>query len=105
MFLIPCPHCGLRNVSEFRHAGERRSRPDPQAATPAQWRAFLYERRNVADWAAETWYHGFGCRKFIGVERHTVTNEVRPAAEPATGSTAPTDLGSDSGGPDAAAAR
>lgn len=82
MFRIPCPHCGLRNVSEFRHVGERRTRPDAATATPAQWRAYLYEQDNVAGWSSESWYHTFGCRRFVDVERHTVTNEVRPA--PAT---------------------
>ncbi len=108
MFLIHCPHCGLRNASEFRHAGERRERPDPRTATPTQWRSYLYERRNVADWSAETWYHGFGCRKFIGVERHTLTNEVRSAAVSVDGATPSTGSGgasvSDSGAPDAAGA-
>jgi heterotetrameric sarcosine oxidase delta subunit len=81
MFQIPCPHCGLRNVSEFRHVGERRARPDVQTATPAQWRAYLYEQDNVAGWSTESWYHSSGCRRFVGVERHTVTNEVRPIAD------------------------
>jgi len=79
MFQIPCPYCGLRNVSEFRHVGERRARPDVRTATRAQWRAYLYGQDNVAGWSAESWYHAFGCRRFVGVERHTVTNEVRPA--------------------------
>jgi heterotetrameric sarcosine oxidase delta subunit len=82
MILIPCPHCGPRNSSEFAHAGERRPRPDPNAATPAEWRAYLYDKRNPAGWTGETWYHRFGCRKFVAVERHTVTGEVR-RAEPA----------------------
>ena len=103
MFRIPCPHCGLRNASEFRHVGESRERPEPDEATPMRWRAYLYERRNAADWTAETWYHGFGCRKFVGVERHTMTNEVRPATVPA-GSAAVT-APSDSGAPDAESAR
>jgi heterotetrameric sarcosine oxidase delta subunit len=50
MILIPCPHCGPRNSSEFAHAGERRPRPDPNAATPAEWRAYLYDKRNPAGW-------------------------------------------------------
>jgi len=100
MFLIPCPHCGLRNLSEFRHLGESRERPDPQTATPTEWRRYLYERRNVADWTAETWYHAFGCRRFIGVERHTLTNAVRPAKGP--GDVTPTTLRGDAGAPDAA---
>ncbi len=69
MILIPCPHCGPRNSSEFAYVGERRPRPDPNATTPAEWRAYLYEKRNPAG---------------LAVERHTVTNEVR-RAEPAGG--------------------
>jgi sarcosine oxidase subunit delta len=78
MFQIPCPYCGPRNVSEFRHVGERRPRPDVRTATPAQWRSYLYEQDNVAGWSAESWYHSSGCRRFVAVERHTVTNQVRP---------------------------
>lgn len=102
MFRIPCPHCGLRNASEFRHVGELRDRPDPQRATPVQWRAYLYDQRNVADWSVESWYHAHGCRRFIGVERHTVTNEVRPVAAAANaGQVAARSASADSGAPDA----
>jgi sarcosine oxidase subunit delta len=80
MFQIPCPHCGPRNVAEFRHAGERRQRPDPQTATPGQWRGYLYIEDNPAGWTRETWYHRAGCRRFVAVERHTVSNEVRPVS-------------------------
>jgi heterotetrameric sarcosine oxidase delta subunit len=102
MFLIPCPHCGPRNVSEFRYVGARRTRPDPQTVTPVQWRAYLYEHDNVAGLSVESWYHTFGCRRFVSVERHTVTNAVRPVADgpnsspPVTGSAS-----GDSGAPDA----
>ncbi len=79
MFQLPCPHCGPRNVVEFAHAGAERRRPDPQAATPQQWRSYLYADDNPAGWTRETWYHRLGCRLFFAVERHTVTNETRPA--------------------------
>jgi heterotetrameric sarcosine oxidase delta subunit len=84
MILIPCPHCGPRNSSEFAYVGERKARPDPNTATPVAWRAYLYDKRNPAGWTTESWYHRFGCRKYLVVERHTVTNEVR-AAHPAGG--------------------
>ena len=102
MFRLPCPHCGPRDASEFRHVGEARTRPDPQTADPGQWRTYLYEQRNVAGWTTESWFHTFGCRRFVSVERHTVTNETRPAAgtaepgHPATGAAS-----ADSGAPDA----
>ncbi len=85
MILLPCPHCGPRNADEFRHVGELVPRPDPATSAPEQWRAYLYLRRNPAGWVAETWLHRAGCRKFLTVERHTVTNEVRsvgPAGAP-----------------------
>jgi sarcosine oxidase delta subunit len=34
MMLLPCPFCGVRNVGEFRYAGEAKSRPDPNSVTP-----------------------------------------------------------------------
>ena len=79
MILITCPHCGPRNASEFAYKGERTSRPDPRSATPDEWRSYLYVRANVAGWTAETWYHRGGCRRYLVVERHSVTNELRDA--------------------------
>jgi heterotetrameric sarcosine oxidase delta subunit len=75
--------------------GESLPRPDPAAATPAQWRSYLYLRANSWGWVAETWYHRQGCRRFIKVERHTETNETRrpqpgPAGDPAQQATAVT---------------
>jgi sarcosine oxidase, subunit delta len=89
MIRISCPNCGPRNSSEFRHGGESRSTPDP-SATPEQWRAYLYLRRNPAGWTSETWFHTAGCRRYFKLERHTVTNEMRvPGAVPGPGTSEP----------------
>jgi heterotetrameric sarcosine oxidase delta subunit len=80
MILLPCPWCGPRPATEFAHVGEVSVRPDPAAATAAQWRGYLYLRANPCGWTSETWYHRMGCRRFIKVERHTETNEVRSAS-------------------------
>ncbi len=77
MILVPCPHCGPRNASEFRHVGEVAPRPDPASATAEQWRTYLYVRNNPAGWPVETWYHRAGCRAYFGAERDTVTNDFR----------------------------
>ncbi len=77
MIVLACPHCGPRNASEFRYVGELRSRPDPNATSPAEWRSYLYVQTNPAGWVTERWYHRAGCRRYLVVERHTVTNEVR----------------------------
>ena len=47
MLLIPCPYCGLRDESEFSNRGEVVVRPDPDAASDAQWVQYLYFRNNV----------------------------------------------------------
>jgi heterotetrameric sarcosine oxidase delta subunit len=86
VFRIPCPHCGPRNLTEFRSVGEVHSRPDPATTTPDEWRGYLYGQRNRADWTTETWYHRAGCRTFLTVERHTVTNDIRSSAVQAGGS-------------------
>jgi heterotetrameric sarcosine oxidase delta subunit len=80
MMLLPCPHCGARNVSEFRYAGEAKARPDPATVTSAQWRRYLYFPANALGWVRETWYHTAGCQRYFLIERHTGTNETREVA-------------------------
>lgn len=82
MILLPCPYCGPRNASEFHYVGELSTRPIPNETSPEEWRAFLYLRENPAGWTTETWFHRAGCRRYLVVERHTVTNEVRGARLP-----------------------
>jgi len=77
MILVPCPYCGARNASEFHWKGEVRERPDPSTATPAQWRHYLYMRRNVAGLSIERWFHNAGCGRYFTLERNTVTNRFR----------------------------
>ncbi len=81
MLLITCPHCGPRNSDEFSFGGELTSRPGPDADAAA-WRAYLYDKRNLAGWQEERWFHVSGCRRFLLVERHTVSNEIRAVRDP-----------------------
>jgi heterotetrameric sarcosine oxidase delta subunit len=82
MLVIVCPHCGPRNDDEFAYKGEVVARPGPDT-DPATWRSYLYERRNVSGWQVERWFHVSGCRRFLTVERHTVTNEIRSVSDTA----------------------
>lgn len=75
MLMIVCPHCGPRNSSEFSFQGEIVLRPSPESDADA-WRDYLYMKNNVAGWQTERWFHVSGCRRFLNVERHTVTNEI-----------------------------
>ncbi|MHB1928279.1 MAG: sarcosine oxidase subunit delta [Acidimicrobiales bacterium] len=84
MMRIPCPFCGPRNSNEFAYKGESKRRPDPAVATPEDWRAYLYTPDNPEGWVREGWVHRAGCRRYLKVERHTLTNEIR-SVEPAAG--------------------
>lgn len=75
MLLIVCPHCGPRNSDEFAYRGEIVPRPSPDV-DEAGWRRYLYTRENRAGWQTERWFHVSGCRRFLDIERHTVTNEI-----------------------------
>jgi heterotetrameric sarcosine oxidase delta subunit len=77
MILLPCPHCGLRDATEFGHHRESARRPDPDAVSPEQWRSYLYLQANPAGWTTETWLHRAGCGRFVTMQRNTFTNEVR----------------------------
>jgi len=84
MLLIPCPHCGPRNSDEFTFKGELVGRPDASAG-PQEWRSYLYDKANVAGWQEETWFHVSGCRRFLRVERDTVSNNIQSVRDVAEG--------------------
>ena len=74
MILLPCPWCGPRNVGEIRYVGESTPRPAPETTTPDEWRRYLYTRRNPRGPLTERWYHTMGCRRYVTVDRDTLTN-------------------------------
>jgi heterotetrameric sarcosine oxidase delta subunit len=80
MLVIICPNCGPRNSDEFVFQGEVKLRPDPNHTDPAEWRRYLYMKANPAGWASERWFHVAGCRRYLMVERHRSTNEIRDVA-------------------------
>lgn len=77
--LIACPLCGPRDATEFRYVDELRHRPDVERTSPQEWRDYLYLRANPAGPARELWLHRMGCRQYLYVDRHTVTNDVQAA--------------------------
>jgi sarcosine oxidase delta subunit len=58
-FLLTCPHCGPREVYEFRYGG--------QIDTTAT---------NLPGPQRERWFHRLGCRRWLAAERDVRTNEV-----------------------------
>jgi len=91
-FLLPCPHCGPRDVNEFAYAGEVTTRP-PADPSLRDLTSYLYLRRNVAGIQREWWYHRLGCELWFQAERDTRTNEVLgtelPRPTPGEGQVAP----------------
>ena len=60
-FLLTCPNCGPRDVSEFRYGGQI------LPALPGS---------NLPGPQRERWYHRLGCRRWLAAERDVRTNEV-----------------------------
>jgi sarcosine oxidase, subunit delta len=74
-FVLTCPYCGAREVTDFAFGGEVRTRP-AERMSPRELGAYNYMRRNVAGVQREWWYHRSGCRRWFLAERDTRTNEV-----------------------------
>ena len=76
MLRLHCPHCGLRDETEFRYGGEAgRARPADGSAS-ADWARYLYWRRNPVGVHPELWLHVSGCRRWLKIERDTGTNAI-----------------------------
>lgn len=79
--LIPCPHCGPRDIAEFSYQGDAtRTRPDPASTDVTAWHDYVYNRPNPAGPHREYWQHAGGCRAHLVVTRDTTTHEVLSVA-------------------------
>ncbi len=78
MFVIRCPYCGERDVSDFAYGGEahiaRPSRPDDLG--DQQWADYLYMRTNSKGVHFERWRHIHGCARFFNCVRDTVSDRI-----------------------------
>ena len=79
---LPCPHCGLRDYSEFRYGGDAsKQRPKHGTGDLKTWHDFYFLFDNPKGPHKEYWQHNYGCRSWILVTRDTLTHEIT-AAEP-----------------------
>ena len=78
MFLIRCPNCGERDLSEFTYGGEAHiSRPtNSEAMSDAEWADFLFMKTNPKGVLAERWNHQAGCRRWFNMLRNTATDDI-----------------------------
>ena len=82
MLLTPCPHCGPRDESEFAYGGDAQLRRSAEGASDQAWIDYLFLRDNPRGRHRELWYHQLGCRRWIEVERDTLTHEIFGAGPP-----------------------
>ncbi len=80
MLIIPCPHCGARDYTEFRYGGDAsRPRPAHGTGTVNEWHDYVFVFDNPKGIHREYWQHVQGCRQWLVVERNTATNELSRA--------------------------
>jgi heterotetrameric sarcosine oxidase delta subunit len=83
MLRIPCPWCGVRDHTEFTYLGDATvKRPDPESGSDAEWMEYVYLRDNPRGDHREFWHHVNGCRRWLIVNRNTVTHEIASAEAP-----------------------
>jgi heterotetrameric sarcosine oxidase delta subunit len=74
-YVLTCPNCGPREVTDFGYGGELNPRPR-EAPSLRELSEYNYFRRNVAGVQREWWNHRSGCGDWFIAERDTRTNEV-----------------------------
>nr|WP_306266579.1 sarcosine oxidase subunit delta [Pararhizobium sp. IMCC3301] len=75
--LIPCPHCGARDLAEYTYLGDATvKRPAPEKARTRDWENFIYNRSNPRGPHKELWQHNGGCRLVLEMTRDTATHEI-----------------------------
>ena len=75
MMQITCPHCGPRAQIEFIFERSVDSVVVLDAAPGAAMEA-LFTRGNPRGLDDEIWRHTFGCRAWMVITRHRVSNEI-----------------------------
>ena len=76
MFQITCPHCGARDASEFTYGGDATVERPEGSEDPKAWMDYVYLRDNPRGAHWEYWHNVSGCRKWLKVERDTLSHEV-----------------------------
>jgi heterotetrameric sarcosine oxidase delta subunit len=80
-FVVTCPNCGPREVTDFGFGGELNPRPKSSPSL-RELGEYNYFRANVAGPQREWWNHRSGCGAWFIAERDTRTNEVMWTALP-----------------------
>ena len=87
-YVLICPNCGPREVTDFGFGGEVNARPKGSPSA-RELNFYNYFRRNVAGVQREWWCHRSGCGDWFMAERDTRTNEVLLTELPSAADDAP----------------
>ena len=77
MLLIHCPLCGSRPEDEFAFGGDATLAAPQEEMTVEAIADYIFLRDNPRGWHREFWTHRYGCRRWMIVERHTVTHQIK----------------------------
>ncbi len=80
-FVLQCPNCGPREVTDFAFGGELTARPRSRPSE-RELHTYVYMRRNAAGAQLEWWHHRSGCRAWFIAQRDTTSNLVSWTALP-----------------------
>jgi len=80
-YVLTCPNCGPREVTDFGFGGELNPRPKEKPSL-RELGEYNYFRKNVAGVQREWWVHRSGCGDWFIAERDTRTNDVHWTALP-----------------------
>jgi heterotetrameric sarcosine oxidase delta subunit len=72
---INCLNCGSRPYTEFWFGGEVVASGDPAEGLQDDY-ARVWLKQNTAGRQLERWFHYAGCRRWMTVERDTLTNVI-----------------------------
>jgi sarcosine oxidase subunit delta len=75
MMQITCPHCGPRAQAEFVYERTVDSVVTPDVSPDAAMET-LFTRTNPRGEDEEIWRHTYGCRAWLVMTRHRVTNDI-----------------------------
>lgn len=80
MLFIKCPWCGARSHTEFTYGGDASVQRPAADAPLAAWSDYVYLRDNPRGPHVELWHHTASCRRWLKVERDTMTHRILAVA-------------------------
>lgn len=73
---IPCPNCGARPIQEFMY-GEIPVVPETLTDADARDLDRAFMRNNVEGINTERWFHTYGCRRWLTLQRDTRNDQIQ----------------------------